>query len=170
MATATKYGVDRRTLSRRFLGQTEARSVAHLNAEGHLTVVQEEALIGWIDVLSMRKLPPTPEMIRTYVRRLTGEEVGQNWVPRLFKRHEKRLQYKYLKGIDANRVYMTSNRDIYAVWFQSLDESYKKYRFTPDRVINFNEKGFLLRQQQVTKRYFIRSNPLEGVKQDGSRE
>ena len=63
-ATATKFKVDRKTLTRRYYKETLPAAIAHVERQGHLSVAQEEALIGWINLLSERKLPPTPAMIK----------------------------------------------------------------------------------------------------------
>jgi hypothetical protein len=119
-ATAEKHKVDRNTLSRRHKKQTEPTATAHLNAQGRLTAIQEEALMGWIDTLTKRKLPPAPGMIKNYVEHLIGEEIGKNWVSTFYHRHENELGRKYLDGLDAERVYATADQDCYKVWYQNV--------------------------------------------------
>ena len=120
LATAKRHKIDRMTLSRRYKGQSEPKAIAHLNTQGRLTAVQEEALIGWIDELSARKLPPTPAMITTYVERLLNEPIGKNWVYSFYKRREQHLKRKYLSGLDADRVYATASRSCYEIWYQNV--------------------------------------------------
>ena len=128
-ATAKKYGVDRNTLSRRHKGQTEPTAIAHLNAQGRLTAIQEEALISWIDSLTKRKLPPAPGMIKNYVERLIGEEIGKNWVSNFYLRHQDRIRRKFLDGLDAKRVYATADQDCYKIWYQNARSTpyFEKY-------------------------------------------
>jgi len=46
----------------------------------------------------------------------------------------------------------------------------KKHRFKPEQIINFDEKGFLIRRIQISKRYLSRDSKISGVKYDGTRE
>jgi hypothetical protein len=119
-ATAEKHGVDRNTLSRRHKKQTEPTAIAHLNAQGRLTAIQEEALISWIDVLTKRKLPPSPGMIKNYVERLIGEDIGKNWVSTFYRRHQNEIGRKFVSGLDAERVYAIADQECYKVWYQNV--------------------------------------------------
>ena len=97
--TANKHKVDRKTLQRRFYGQSEP---------------------SWIDALTNRKLPPTPGMIKSHVERLVDRSIGKNWVSDFYNRHQDRLNRKYVDGVDANRVYATANPKCYQLWFQNV--------------------------------------------------
>ena len=59
-ATATKWGLKRETLSKRFRGETGSNQEANSYARRRLTDTQEKTLIGYINKLSDRGLPPTP--------------------------------------------------------------------------------------------------------------
>jgi hypothetical protein len=123
LATAKKHKVDRNTLRRHFLRQSEDAIDGHLNAQGRLTANQEDALIDWIHELSKRKLPPTPGMIKGYVERIIDEPVGKNWVSNFYKRYPERLKRKYLRGMDANRVYSTARKECFQIWYQNVRNS-----------------------------------------------
>lgn len=104
-ATARKYEIDRKTLQRRFLGETTSKSAAHLLAQGHLNQAQEEVLVERINTLSARGLPPTPQFVKNLVQEMTGKVVGDHWVTRFVKRHADKLESIYLTSIDyARRV------------------------------------------------------------------
>jgi transposase-like protein len=60
---ATKYGVDRSTLSRRHRGVTASRAATADNQQ-KLNPQQEQELVRYIKGLTERHIPPTREMIR----------------------------------------------------------------------------------------------------------
>jgi hypothetical protein len=185
-ATAKKHKVSRATLTRRFLSQCRSAVDGHIEQQGNLSLLQEKELLDWIKELTNRKLPPTPAMVKSYVERLLGHEIGKNWVSRFFNRHRDSLNSKYLGGLDANRVYATASASCFETWFKNAWISYlfesncayepqfkticDSHRFKPDEIINLDEKGFMIGRQMKTKRYFTRDSKLSGVKQDGSRE
>ena len=59
MGTAKKYGLVESTLRRRFQKKTLSRAAATSEYRKNLTFAQEEVLIGQINRLTDRGLPPT---------------------------------------------------------------------------------------------------------------
>jgi AraC-like DNA-binding protein len=62
--TAKKWNLDRTTLARRFRGETGSNQDATSYARRQLTDVQEKTLIEYINKLSNRGLPPTPQIVK----------------------------------------------------------------------------------------------------------
>jgi len=62
---AQKYGVDRTTLSRRWLG-VHGTVQQKIEKSRLLNDTQEIELIKYIDILTKRGLPPTKQMIRNF--------------------------------------------------------------------------------------------------------
>ena len=87
-ATAKKHNIDRNTLRRRFLGESQPAGISKLEAQGKLTMIMEEILIERINVLLGRGMPPTPQFVCNLVVELSGEPVGKNWITRFVKRHD----------------------------------------------------------------------------------
>ena len=77
-ATAKKHSVERKTLENRWKGKTvliqEANSM-HCQA---LTNAQEKALIGIINDLTNRNMPPMSAIVKNLAEEIRGELVGKN--------------------------------------------------------------------------------------------
>ena len=102
-ATAKKWGVARETLSKRFRGETVSNQEANSYARRQLTDTQEKTLIQYINKLSNRGLPPTPQIVKNLAEEITNTKLGPNWVSRFCKRHQKDLKSVYLRTIDHKR-------------------------------------------------------------------
>jgi Tc5 transposase DNA-binding domain len=102
-AAATKWKVARETLSKRFRGETTSRQEATSQTRKNLTDVQEETLITYINKLSDRGLPPTPQIVKNLAEEIVHKEVGPNWVSRFIRRHHDQLKSVYLRTIDHKR-------------------------------------------------------------------
>ena len=87
LATSNQYGIPRKTLSDRFTGKTVSRQEASSEARQCLDTAQEEALIGLINRLTNRGLPPTNSIIRNLAEEIIGRRVGKNWSGQFVKRH-----------------------------------------------------------------------------------
>jgi hypothetical protein len=74
-ATAEKYDVVRSTLTRRYYGQTTSIEECISMHRQCLTRSEEKALIGLINRLTDRKLPPTPRIIKNLVEEIRGSTV-----------------------------------------------------------------------------------------------
>ena len=102
--TAIKYGVLRKTLENRWKGKTV--SIQDTNSQYHqaLTNAQEKALIGIINNLTNRNMPPTSAIVKNLVEEIRGGPVGKNWTSGFLKRHKDELRSQYLSNIDNKRV------------------------------------------------------------------
>jgi hypothetical protein len=76
--TTKSYNVDRTTLTRRFNGSQQSFQASHEDTHQCLTNVQEEVLIGFINRLTERSLPPTSQVVKNVVEELRGRPVGKN--------------------------------------------------------------------------------------------
>ena len=101
MGTAKKHGVSDTTLKRRFRGDQVSRQASASEHRQCLTFVQEETLIGAINSLTDRGIPPTSRMVRNLAEEMIGRPVGKNWTGDFVKRHQSRLMSLYLRNIDS---------------------------------------------------------------------
>jgi hypothetical protein len=102
-ATATKWGLKRSTLSRRHRGKTSSRQDANSYTRQQLTDSQEKTLIKYINKLSDRGFPPTPQIVKNLAEEIAGVALGKNWVSRFCGRHQDQLKSVYLRTIDHKR-------------------------------------------------------------------
>ena len=92
--TAEEFGINRTTLMMRLKGQRTSREEA---VSTRLTKTQESELLLHIDQLTLRGLPPTPQMLRNFVTEITNQPVGEAWVRRFRQRY---ANSRYLRAID----------------------------------------------------------------------
>ena len=104
LGTARKFQVDRTTLQRRFTGVQQDRTTAHVESHQCLSKAQEETLIGYINSLTDRSIPPTNQIVRNLAEELIKRPVHKTWVSDFIKRHQDRLRSVYLRTIDSKRV------------------------------------------------------------------
>ena len=104
MGTAREYGLVESTLRRRFKGQIMSRQAANSIHRQNLTLVQEEVLIGQINRLTDRGLPPTSRIVKNLAEEMIGHPVGKNWTGQFVKRYPDRLHSVYLRNIDKERT------------------------------------------------------------------
>jgi hypothetical protein len=102
-ATAKRYNLERTTLAKRFQGKTVSNQEATSYARRQLTDTQEKTLIQYINKLSNRGIPPTPQIVKNLAVEIAGIKLGKNWVSRFCKRHQKDLKSVYLRTIDHKR-------------------------------------------------------------------
>jgi hypothetical protein len=102
-AIARKWEIDRSTLSRRHRGETGPNRDATSYVRRQLTDAQEDILIGHINKLSDRGLPPTPQIVKNIAEEIAHVALGKNWVPRFCQRHQDRLKSVYLRTINHKR-------------------------------------------------------------------
>jgi hypothetical protein len=100
--TARKYGISHSALMRRHKGQARPRRVLR-DDQAVLSKQQERDLIGEINRLSFRGIPPTKSMIKRFAITIAQKPVGKNWVYRFLKRHNDTLSSSYLKARDMCR-------------------------------------------------------------------
>lgn len=103
-ATAKKYDVNHTTLRRRHLGEQGTRQAAVSEHRQRLTLAQEEVLVGHINKLTDRGIPPTPAIVRNLAEEIIQDRVGKNWTAGFIKRHQPKLKSLYLHTIDNQRV------------------------------------------------------------------
>ena len=103
-ATARKYALEPSTLRRRFQHITTSKEAANSLYRQRLTFAQEEVLIGEINDLTERAIPPTSQMVRNLAEEIIQRPVGKNWTGDFLKRYKDRLRSQYLMNIDNNRA------------------------------------------------------------------
>lgn len=104
LGTAKKYNLNNVTLCRRFRGQQLSKQAAASEYRQCLTFAQEETLIGHINSLTDRGIPPTSHIICSLAQEMIGRPVGKNWTGDFVKRYESRLKSSYLRNIDSQRI------------------------------------------------------------------
>jgi Tc5 transposase DNA-binding domain len=103
-AAARLCGVKPTALRRRFLGVTISKPQAHAETHQLLTPAQEKVLLGYIDRMTNKHIPPTTQIIRNLVEELLGEAVGKNWAAGFIQRHKDYICSVYLRPLDKARV------------------------------------------------------------------
>ena len=99
-STAEKYSVKRKTLENRQKGKTVSIEEANYIYRQALTNAQESSLIGIINDLTNRNMPPTSAIVKNLAEKIRGEPLKKNWV----YRHKDELKSQYLTNIDNKRV------------------------------------------------------------------
>jgi hypothetical protein len=69
-----------------------------------LTNAQEKVLIGIINRLTERRMPPTSAIVTNLAEEIRGASVGKNWTAQFVDRHKDELKSVYLKNMEAKRV------------------------------------------------------------------
>ena len=77
-ATAKKWSVERTTLAKRHKGQTVSKQAANAQFRQRLNATQEEVLIGYINKLTDRGMPPTSRIVRNLAEEMVGSVVAKN--------------------------------------------------------------------------------------------
>jgi Tc5 transposase DNA-binding domain len=103
-AAARTYGVEPTTLRRRFLGLTRSRALANSEDRQLLNNVQEDTLLGYIDRLTDKHIPPTTQIIKNLAEEILSRPVGKNWPAGFINRHKNRVCSIYLRPLDRARV------------------------------------------------------------------
>ena len=104
MGAAKEYQLVESTLRRRFKGQSVSRQAANSIHRQNLTLAQEEVLIGQINRLTDRGLPPTSRIVKNLAEEMIGRPIGKNWTGQFVHRYQSRLQSLYLRNIDKDRM------------------------------------------------------------------
>jgi hypothetical protein len=102
-AAATKWNIFRSTLSKRHRGKTGTIQEANSYARQRLTNTQEKTLIEYINKLSDRGLPPTPQIVKNLAEEIAGVTLGKNWVSRFCDKYQSKITSIYLRTIDHKR-------------------------------------------------------------------
>ncbi|KAL5472053.1 hypothetical protein PMIN07_012610 [Paraphaeosphaeria minitans] len=99
---ATKYGVNRSTLSRRYRRVTQSREEGYAK-QRNLSDQQEIELLQYIGRLTEQGLPPTRQMIQSFASTIARKAVSIAWVDRFIQRNTNALISRRTVGIDSNR-------------------------------------------------------------------
>jgi transcriptional regulator NrdR family protein len=104
MGTAKEFQVNRTTLRRRFQATQQSRRIARSESGQCLSLAQEEVLIGFINRLTDRSLPPTSRIVKNLAEELAKRPIRKNWVSQFTQRYKDRLHAGYMRTIDSKRV------------------------------------------------------------------
>ncbi|RMZ85692.1 hypothetical protein DV736_g6558, partial [Chaetothyriales sp. CBS 134916] len=156
-ATAKRHGVARKTLSDRWHKKSGTIQDANSNVRQNFTDLQEDVLIEYINKLTDRGFPPTPQILKNIAESVVKRQLGVNWVARFCKRHRNRLVSVYLRTIDHKRK-LADNSEHFQHFYDSFLEKLQKYDIDAKNIYNVDEKGFLIglsRASQDGNREFI---------------
>jgi Tc5 transposase DNA-binding domain len=103
-STAIKYGLCPKTLENRWKGKSISMQEAVSIHRQALTNAQEKALIGIINKLTDRRMPPTSAIVKNLAEEIRGAPVGKNWTAQFVERHKDKLKSVYLKNMETKRV------------------------------------------------------------------
>jgi len=169
---ATKYGVNRSTLSKRWRGKQGSRAEMYEDKR-LLNDQQEKTLVEYIEGLHRRQLPPTHQIIRNFAKEICGKKLGKIWPYRFLKRHLDKLVTKFYFGIDRDRCRADSGYK-YSLYFKLLKRKIEQYKIRLWLIYNMDEKGFLIGILSKIKRIFLKwrykETKLKQMLQDGNRE
>ena len=115
-----KYDFHRTTLSRRYYGQTTSRDDPTNIYNRCLAKHEEDALVGLINRLTKKRLPPTPQIVKNLVEEMRGSTVGKNWVGKFVKRCRNELKSIYLCRID-NKCIKSEYRPTYQLFYNLVE-------------------------------------------------
>ena len=168
---ATKYGVDRSTLSRRHRGVTASRAAA-ADDQRKLSPQEEQELVRYIKGLTERHMPPTREMVQNFASTIAKEPVSESWVTRFINRHSIHLISHWTVGMDSNR-HKADSEDKYRLYFHLLHNKIDQYQISPCHTYNMDEKGFLIgiigRSKRIFSRRMWEKKEVRASLQDGNR-
>ena len=102
-ATALQYGVERIRPRLYAQGKRTSRAEAASIHTKLLSTAQEEVLLGHLDALTLKGMPPTKEMLENLVTEVVGHPVGHCWVDRFIERYKHRITSPYIRVIDNSR-------------------------------------------------------------------
>ena len=118
-STARKYNIDRSTLSRRHKSETGAKKEATSNFVQALTNAQEKILVTYVNQLSARGMPPTPQILKNIAEELANVKLGKNWPSRFRARYGKEMKSLYLRTIDHKRK-LADNSHHFEHYFENV--------------------------------------------------
>jgi hypothetical protein len=118
-STARKHELVRSTLTRRHQCQTQSRAEALSDHSQRLTNAEEEVLIGHINRLTDRALPPTSQIVKNMAEEICGSSVGKNWTSAFIRRHPGQLKSAYLRNI-ANLRAKADNASMFQLFYDQV--------------------------------------------------
>ena len=156
--TATKYGIERSTLSRHWNGVSKKKDLAY---ENHrlLTTVQSKVLINYINDLTERGIPPTNAMVRNFAATIAERQPGPHWISRWLKAHGKEMKSGYLTPIDSQRK-KADSAFYYSLYFELMARKIAQCDIQPHNMYNMDEKGFFSASSRKPGEYSAR-RPLK---------
>jgi Tc5 transposase DNA-binding domain len=86
------------------LGLTAPRGHANTEYRQRLNKAQEEVLLGYIDSLIDKHIPPTTQIVKNLAEELLKGPVGKNWTASFVRRHKQRISSIGLRPLDRARV------------------------------------------------------------------
>jgi hypothetical protein len=152
---ATKWGVDRSTLSRRHRGVSRSVSAAH-DTQKNLSTAQQQQLVQYITKLSEQGLAPTKQMVQNFGSAVAGKRVSMAWVDRFIRENNIHLITQWSAPMDRSR----HNADFGLRYKRYYDELYYKishYKIEMRHIYNMDEKGFMIGHMGRQKRVFNKS-------------
>ncbi len=90
-------------LMRRFTRKTVSNYEATTEHRQALNTIQENMLLGHIQQLVTRGIPPTPAIVRNFAEEIYGGRLRRCWTTRFIHRHKIYLKTMYLWNIDSLR-------------------------------------------------------------------
>jgi hypothetical protein len=169
---ATKWGVDRSTLSRRHRGVSRSMTAGHDTLK-NLNTIQQQELVQHIRRLTEQGLPPTREMIRNFGSAIAIKPVSKSWVTRFINENHVHLISRWSTDMDHTRHRADSGLK-YKQYFDALFDRINYYKILPSNTYNMDEKGFMIGVINKGKRVFEKSvferGGMKQFTQDGNRE
>ena len=104
VAAARLYKLAPSTLTWRYQDISVSRTEATSTHHQRLNNVQEDTLLGYIDVLTDRHMPSITQIIKNLAEGIVRGELGQNWTTRFIKRNSQRVCSLYLRVLDRTRT------------------------------------------------------------------
>jgi hypothetical protein len=123
-------------------------------SRSYMTDGQARSLVNYINLLTNRGIPPTPPMVKRFVRDITGIDVGRNYVNEFWRKFDDQLRGGYIAPLDL-KCKKADNAFLYSLYFQILRQKIEQYNVLPENMYNMDEKRFLL--GCLTKLYQISS-------------
>jgi Tc5 transposase DNA-binding domain len=117
---AREFGVDRTILRRRFDGTQTPRTAIDYEFNQKLSKIEEETLIGHINRLTERYMPPTSQIVHNIAEEISKRKLGKNWVSGFVKRHSDRLHSAFLRTIDNLRISHGQSYDLIEEFFAQV--------------------------------------------------
>ena len=96
-----RFGVPATTIRNRYSGTHAARGE---NTARHLSIIQEDTLIGSINAYADRGTLLTPKHVQQLAIRLCNHKLGRNWTSSFLHRHKDRVSSRFYKIQELARL------------------------------------------------------------------
>ena len=124
---AREFRVDRTTLRRRFEGTQAPRTATDYEFNQKLSKIEEETLIGHINRLTERCMPPTSQIVHNIAEEISRKKLGKNWVSGFVKRRSDKLHSAFLRTIDNLQVSHGQSYDLTKEFFEQVGIIFRIY-------------------------------------------